>query len=68
MLDNLLSLSPPVLQSLNIASITHLAETLQKFSHDTINRYLRNEQLTPSLFWQHIKLDLKEFEDEKKCF
>ena len=47
-LDNLLSLSPPVLQSLNIASLTHLAETLQKFSHDTINRYLRNEQLTPS--------------------
>jgi hypothetical protein len=24
-------------------TLTHLAEHLQKFSHDTINRYLRNE-------------------------
>jgi hypothetical protein len=44
-------------------TLTHLAEHLQKFSHDTINRYLRNEQLTPSLVWQNIKLDIKEFED-----
>ena len=46
-------------------TLTNLAEHLQKFSHDTINRYLRNEQLTPSLLWQNIKLDLKEFEDGK---
>jgi len=44
-------------------TLTHLAEHLQKFSHDTINRYLRNEQLTPSLLWQNIKLYLKGFED-----
>jgi hypothetical protein len=44
-----------------LSSQTNLAEHLQKFSHDTINRYLRNEQLTPSLLWQNIKLDLKEF-------
>jgi hypothetical protein len=49
-------------------TLTHLAEHLQKFSHDTINRYLRNEQLTPSLLWQNIKLALKEFEDGKIVF
>jgi hypothetical protein len=49
-------------------TLTHLAEHLQKFSHDTINSYLRNEQLNPSLLWQNIKLDLKEFEDEKNVF
>ena len=50
-------------------TLTHLAEHLQKkFSHDTINRYLRNEQLTHSLLWHHIKLDLKEFEDGEIVF
>jgi hypothetical protein len=49
-------------------TLTHLAEHLQKFSHDTINRYLRNEQLTPSLLWQNIKLALKEFEDGEIVF
>jgi hypothetical protein len=49
-------------------TLTHLAEHLQKFSHDTINRYLRNEQLTPSLLWQNIKLYLKGFEDGEIVF
>jgi len=49
-------------------TLTNLAEHLQKFSHDTINRYLRNEQLTSSLLWQNIKLDLKEFEDGEIVF
>ncbi len=40
-------------------TLTNLAKHLQTFSHDTINRYLRNEQLTPSLLWQNIKLDIK---------
>jgi len=40
-------------------TLTYLGEHLQKFSQDTINRYLRNEQLTPSLLWQNIKLDIK---------
>ena len=40
-------------------TLTYLAEHWQKFSPDTINRYLINEQLTPSLLWQNIKLDLK---------
>ncbi len=37
-------------------TLTHLAEHLQKFSHDTINRYLKNEQLTPNLLWQNLNL------------
>ena len=44
-------------------TLTNFAEHLQTFSGDTINRYLRNEHLTPSLLWQNIKLDIKEFED-----
>jgi hypothetical protein len=31
-------------------TLTNLASHLEKFSHDTINRYLRNEELTPNLF------------------
>lgn len=49
-------------------TLTHLAEHLQTFSHDTINRYLRNEQLTPDLLWQNIKPNIKEFEDAEIVF
>ena len=41
---------------------------MQKFSHDTINRSLRNEQLTASLLWQNIKLDIKDFEEGENVF
>jgi hypothetical protein len=41
---------------------------LQTFSYDTINRYLINEQLTPSLLWQNIKLDIKKFEEGESVF
>jgi cysteinyl-tRNA synthetase len=44
-------------------TLTHLGEHRQKISHDTINRYLRNEKLTTSLLWQNIKLALKEFQE-----
>ena len=49
-------------------TLTYLAEHWQKFSHDTINRYLRNEQLTASLLWQNIKHYLKEFEYSERVF
>jgi hypothetical protein len=49
-------------------TLTYLAEHWQKISHDTINPYLRNEQLTPSLLWQNIKLYLKSFEEGKWFF
>jgi hypothetical protein len=32
-----------------------LAENLQVFSHDKINRYLRGEKLTPRLLWNNVK-------------
>ena len=38
-------------------TLTNLAEHLQTFSHDTINRYLRKEQLTSDLLWQNVKPD-----------
>lgn len=57
-----------LLSSQSNYTLTNLAEHLQTFSHDTINRYLRNEHLTPSLLWQNIKLDIKEFEDGEIVF
>ncbi|WP_416666870.1 IS701 family transposase [Egbenema bharatensis] len=36
-------------------TLTHLAEHLQTFSHDTINRYLSGEKLTPRLLWEQVK-------------
>lgn len=36
-------------------TVTNLAEHLQQFSHDTINRYLSNEKLTPRLLWENVK-------------
>jgi len=44
-------------------TITNLAEHLQKFSHDTINRYLKNAELNPSLLWQNIQLDIKALDE-----
>ncbi len=36
-------------------TLTNLAEHLQAFSHDTINRYLRGEKLTPRLLWDNVE-------------
>ena len=36
-------------------TITNLAEHLEQISHDTINRYLKNEKLTPRLLWDNVK-------------
>ncbi len=36
-------------------TLTHLADHLEGFSHDTLNRYLRNEKLTPRLLWEQVK-------------
>ena len=36
-------------------TLTNLAEHLEVFSHDTINRYLRGEKLTPRLLWDNVK-------------
>ena len=44
-------------------TLTNLADHLQKFSHDTINRYLKNAELNPSLLWQNIQVALKELDE-----
>jgi len=36
-------------------TLTYLAEHNSHFSHDTINRYLRKENLSPSLLWDNVK-------------
>ena len=36
-------------------TITNLAEHLNQISHDKINRYLKNEKLTPHILWENVK-------------
>jgi hypothetical protein len=36
-------------------TLTNLADHLQSFSHDSINRYLRGEKLTPRLLWEQVQ-------------
>ena len=40
-------------------TITNLANHLQTFSHDVINSFLRNAELTPNLLWENVKPILK---------
>lgn len=49
-------------------TLTNLASHLEKISHDTINRYLKNEELTPNLGWQKIQPDVKEFDEADLVF
>jgi hypothetical protein len=36
-------------------TITNFAEHIDTFSHDAINRYLKNEKIVPSLLWDGLK-------------
>ena len=36
-------------------TLTNLAEHLKSFSHDTINRYLKSEKLSPRLLWKQTQ-------------
>jgi hypothetical protein len=45
-----------------------LAEHLQVYSHDTINRYLRGEKLTPRLLWDNVEHLIKLDEDGSIIF
>ncbi len=36
-------------------TLTNLADHLEQISHDKINRYLKNEKLTPRLLWDNVK-------------
>lgn len=36
-------------------TLTNFADHTEKFSHDTINRYLVGEKITPHLVWENVK-------------
>ena len=36
-------------------TLTNFADHTEKFSHDTINRYLTGEKITPHLVWENVK-------------
>jgi hypothetical protein len=36
-------------------TLTNLAEHLKSFSHDTINRCLKGEKLSPRLLWEQVE-------------
>ncbi len=36
-------------------TLTNMAEHLKSFSHDTINRYLKAEKLSPRLLWEQVE-------------
>jgi hypothetical protein len=36
-------------------TLTHFAEHCEKFSHDAINRYLREERIAPRLVWENVR-------------
>lgn len=39
-------------------TLTHFADHATGFSHDSINRYLQREKLTPRLLWEHVQEEL----------
>ena len=36
-------------------TLTYFAEHAQRWSHDTIGRYLRRETITPALLWDNLR-------------
>jgi hypothetical protein len=40
-------------------TLTNFAEHTHEFSHDTINRYLNSENLTPSLIWEKVRSEVQ---------
>jgi hypothetical protein len=44
-------------------TLTNLAEHTHEFSHDTINRYLNSEKLTPSLIWEKVSSEVQSHPD-----
>ncbi len=46
-------------------SLTHFAEHARKWSHDTINRYLGGEKITPRLVWEKVQGQVES--SEKGC-
>jgi hypothetical protein len=44
-------------------TLTNMADHLKHWSHDTINRYLKGEKLTPRLLWEQVEPSV-EFDEE----
>ena len=56
MILNLYLSFPFLPESLQINyTITNLADHIEGYSHDQINRYLKAQKLTPRLLWQNVK-------------
>ncbi|GAB4483900.1 MAG: hypothetical protein Kow0088_27240 [Anaerolineales bacterium] len=36
-------------------TLTNFSDHTEKFNHDTINRYLAGEKITPRLVWENVK-------------
>ena len=39
-------------------TLTYFADHSEKYTHDVLNRYLREDRITPSLVWDNVKSDL----------
>lgn len=39
-------------------TITNLAEHIEGYSHDQINRYMRGQKLTPRILWQNVETSI----------
>jgi hypothetical protein len=50
-----LNYCPYLLSSQTNYTITNYAEHVEHLSHDMVNRYLRDEKLTPRLVWEHTE-------------
>ena len=36
-------------------TLTYFADHSEKYTHDFLNRYLREDRITPSLVWDNVK-------------
>lgn len=57
-----------LLSSPNNVTLTHLADHMEGFSHDTINRYLRGVELRPRHLWERVKHLLETSKDAYLIF
>ena len=39
-------------------TLTNFAEHLSSVTHDSVNRYLHDDKLTPRLVWEHVRTQI----------
>lgn len=49
-------------------TLTNFADHTEKFRHDTINRYLAGEKITPHLVWENVKGQVEQTADGYRVF